>query len=304
MPAFSNKSIQKLGKRIRDGLASDDDFSILEDFRRSRDPDLMEAAQTLSTNLATANMDHVIAGRSKRTKSIVRKLSRPENIGMDLSRMADLVGLRIIVRNRPDQDMVVDLLDKLFPDSKIIDDRDGGENYHRLHVIYAAPSGPLEIQVRTLLQHLWANESETFGENVKGGATTGEIKEYLEELSTLVRDIEQGNLNLRGVSFASRLGKERAPLSFGYRKIHDAFEAVGTSGLTAPATNTFLYVHDIETNEITRKDEYAPSEREEALREYERLSRELRPDRYDVFILNCAQSDGVKVTHSRIYSVL
>ena len=249
-------------------------------------------------------MDHVIAGRSKRTKSIVRKLSRLENIGMDLSRMADLIGLRIIVGNRPDQDMVVGLTGKVFPNSKIIDDRDGGDHYHRLHVICAAPSGPLEIQVRTLLQHLWANESETFGENVKGGAATGEIKEYLEELSTLVRDIEQGDLNLEDVSLTSRLGKERAPLSFGYRKICDAFEAVGMSGVSTPATNTFLYVHDTETNEITRKDEYAPSEREEALREYERLSRELRPDRYDVFILNCAQSDGVKVTHSRIYSVL
>lgn len=265
---------------------------------------MIDTARTLSEELAASNMDHVIAGRSKRTKSIIRKLSRPQNKGMDLSRMNDLVGLRIIVKDRQDQNSVVDSLHAAFPNSEVIDDRDGSDHYHRLHVIYAAPTGPLEIQVRTLLQHLWADESETFGENVKGGAATGEKKEYLEELSARVRDIEQGSLNLEDASLASRLGKERAPFRFGYRAMRDAFEEANAAPTTAPATNTFLCVYDARTNEITRQDEYTPGEREEALREYERLSRELRADRYDVFILNCATSDDVKVTHFRIHSAL
>ena len=265
----------------------------------------MDTAQTLSMELAKSKIDHVIAGRSKRTKSIIRKLSRPENIGMDLSRMDDVIGLRIIVKDRPDQDSVEDLLGDLFPDSRFIDDRDGGELYHRLHVIYSAPSGPLEIQIRTLLQHLWANESETFGENVKGGAAIGEIKEYLEELSALVRKIEKGDLNLEDVSLTSRLGKERDPFRFGYRTMRNAFVEVNANRITMPATNTFLCVYDTQTNEITRQDKYKIVERERALKEYEKLSREyINSDRYDVFILNCATEDGVKVTHFRIYSAL
>lgn len=267
----------------------------------------MDTAQTLSMELAKSKIDHVIAGRSKRTKSIIRKLSRPQNVGMDLSRMDDMIGLRIIVKNRPDQDSVVDLLDDLFPDSRVIDDRDGGELYHRLHVIYAAPSGPLEIQIRTLLQHLWANESETFGEKIKDGSATGEIetKQYLEELSALVRHIEQGALNLEDVSLTSRLGKERDPFRFGYRTMRNAFVGVNANRITTPATNTFLCVYDTETSEITRQDKYDFAERAQALKEYERLSREhINSDRYDVFILNCATEDGVKVTHFRLQGLL
>ena len=299
--------MRQLGKRLRDRSASDEDFSLLDDFRRSRDPDLMNTAQALSKELAASNIDHVIAGRSKRTKSIIRKLSRPQNKGMDLSRMADLVGLRIIVKDRADQNSVVDSLREAFPNSRVIDDRDGGDHYHRLHVIYAASTGPLEIQVRTLRQHLWADESETFGEKVKGGAAIGEKekKEYLEELSARVREIEQGDLNLGNVSLTSRLGKERDPFRFGYRAMRDAFEEVNATRITTPATNTFLCVYDAQANEITRQDEYKIAERDQALKEYERLSREhIESDRYDVFILNCATSDGVKVTHFRIYSAL
>ena len=268
----------------------------------------MDTARTLSKELAKSKIDHAIAGRSKRTKSIIRKLSRPQHVGMALSRMQDVIGLRIIVKNRPDQDSVKDLLANLFPDSRVKDDRDGGELYHRLHVICAAPSGPLEIQIRTLLQHLWANESETLGEKVKARSAIGEIDigEYLGELSALVRNIERGALNLEDVSLTSRLGKDRNPIRYRYRIMQNAFVSVNANRITTPATNTFLCVYDTKTGEITRLDKYDFAERDQALKEYERLSRELSrehidSDRYDVFILNCATEDGVKVAHSRIY---
>ena len=39
-----------------------------------------------------------IAGKLKRTSSSIRKLQRPQNKGMDLTRMSDIAGTRVILK--------------------------------------------------------------------------------------------------------------------------------------------------------------------------------------------------------------
>ena len=132
----------------------------------------------------------------------------------------------------------------------------------------------------------------------------GDVRDYLIELSDLVRNVEQGRVTMEDAALASNLGIARAPLTFGLPNLEKEFGVVAEVDGDAVATNTFIFVHDTETNEIIREDKYNPTEREEALSEYERISRELDPVRFDVLILNCADANGIKVTHPRLFSVL
>jgi len=91
----SGAQLKALGKRLRDGTCTDVDFAVLEELRQELDTVLVATAGEVRTKLN--GFPVVMAGRSKRTRSIVRKLRRPANSGMDLSRMEDLIGLRVVV---------------------------------------------------------------------------------------------------------------------------------------------------------------------------------------------------------------
>ena len=55
-----------------------------------------------------------------------------------------------------------------FETEKIIDRRDGDTNYRAVHILIKnKESIIIELQVRTILQQLWADESETYGEQAK-----------------------------------------------------------------------------------------------------------------------------------------
>jgi len=77
---------------------------------------------------------------------------------MQLSQMQDLAGVRIVVHGGwAAQDEVVETLRALFPNSKIKDRRrEPQHGYRAVHVICELDGRRVEIQVRTLLQHEWA----------------------------------------------------------------------------------------------------------------------------------------------------
>jgi ppGpp synthetase/RelA/SpoT-type nucleotidyltranferase len=301
---FSGNQLKNLGKRLRDGSATKDDHHELAVFRQYRDKSLLTCGLLITTALESANIRFVVGGRSKRTKSIIRKLSRDRNKSMDLSRMADLVGLRVIVADIEGQNRALTKIRSTFDVKREFDDRETSQPYHRVHVIVETETGPVEIQVRTLLQHLWANESETFGERVKEGIMDTRTEVYLKELAKLVRGIDSGQRSIKDAELTTDIGKARAPLSYGFQKLSENFNKYASDGQHENSNRTFLFVHDTETNEITRADEYPNSQREEALREYEALSASLDSIRYDVLILNGANQNGIQITHPRLFSVI
>lgn len=304
MEGFSNKAIQKLGKRLRDGGPTSEDLSKLSMLRRYKFPHLLTVADSISSALVESNIDHVAAGRLKRNKSIIRKLSRPNNRGMDLSRMADLIGLRIIVSDVKTQDKVVDRVAECLPVEKVIDNRKASDPYHRLHLICSTDGGPVEVQVRTLLQHIWANESETFGERVKEGVMSDEIRNYLEELSVAVRTLEWHGMEICNLRLTSELGKARRSLEQKVQTMTSHFEIATRSDSRDYGSRTFIFVHDVDLNQIVSIDEFSRRENNEALDEYDRLTGMLDQNRYDVLTINSAAGGGVRVTHPRLYSVV
>ena len=129
---------------------------------------------------------------AKSTPAIVDKLCRSS---MRLTQMQDIAGCRVVVPDIPAQDWVIARLDQMF-DATVIDRRVKPSNgYRAVHVVVREVGLPVEVQVRTDLQHVWAESSEkladAFGSQLKYGGAPKEIRELLDDFSKMIGDFEQ-----------------------------------------------------------------------------------------------------------------
>ena len=160
---ISQKQINKLGKKFRDSIWSDEDFNFLEEFKKSYDQLLINNSSIISQKLNKNLQNFILVGRLKRTKSIIIKIQRKNNYGMDLTRMSDIAGLRVIVNNLSNQNKAIEIIKSVLNIDKIYDYRKSEQNYRSVHLITKIEDKYLEIQVRTIAQQTWADESEDFG---------------------------------------------------------------------------------------------------------------------------------------------
>ena len=154
MKPTSKTQIDQLGDRIRKGQASDEDVRLLEEYRLS----FAEAYDDVVASVRrTIQLDPT--GRpAKLTKSIIAKLRREK---IRLSQMQDIAGCRLVVRDAVTQTQVVQRLRGELAGARVIDRRkQSSHGYRAVHIIATARNKPVEIQVRTELQHLWAQLSE------------------------------------------------------------------------------------------------------------------------------------------------
>lgn len=297
---FSRKQVQKLGKRLRDGSRSSYDLAMLADYRASFDPVLMELGHSVANILNENSLRAVFAGRSKRTKSIIRKLSRPENQSMDLSRMADLVGLRVIIDSKELQNDVVRLMMEALPiNDALIDYTSREHGYRAVHLIAEIePGKPVEIQIRTCPQHLWAEESEAFGEIVKEGGGDKQYRDYLDDLAHAGKRLDEG-FTPNEADYASPLMNARMPLSGRYPRMLYLYNGATVLSNNVADLNAYLVIYNNQTNELIRIDQFAWTERDEALKEYKRITAFLDEERFDVLFLNSGNKAALAITHSR-----
>ena len=84
----------------------------------------------------------------------------------------------------------------MFPSTTIMDRRDRpSHGYRAVHIIVRPNKRPVEIQVRTALQHRWAELSEkaadTFGIDIKYGGGHTAVREVLDRASETVASFER-----------------------------------------------------------------------------------------------------------------
>ena len=146
---ISQKQINKIGKKFRDSIYDENDYNFLEDFKKSYDQLLIDKTSNVSEIISKKLNNFVLVGRLKRTNSIIRKLQRKNNYGMDLTRMSDIAGLRLIVNNMEDQNLVIDLINNKLSIEKMYDYRDSDQNYRSVHLILKIEEKLIEIQLET-----------------------------------------------------------------------------------------------------------------------------------------------------------
>jgi putative GTP pyrophosphokinase len=96
--------------------------------------------------------------RAKSTAAIVDKLRRES---IRLSQIQDVAGCRLVVSDVVEQDSVVASFRLSFNDIDVVDRRERpSHGYRAVHIIVRVRNKAVEVQVRTLLQHLWAELSE------------------------------------------------------------------------------------------------------------------------------------------------
>mgnify|MGYP001607737613 CR=1 FL=1 len=124
--------------------------------------------------------------------------------------MQDIAGCRLILPDMVVQEEVIERLRRAFAKVVIIDRRQHpSHGYRAVHVIAASRQKVVEIQVRTALQHLWAELSEKLSDvihqAIKYGGGEPRIHDLLMKLSVTIGDFEDLEVNLGGVDSHKQL---------------------------------------------------------------------------------------------------
>jgi ppGpp synthetase/RelA/SpoT-type nucleotidyltranferase len=191
-----------LGKRlVSSERAEPEDIEQLHRLLGAYGPVLAAAVE-----LVAAKVGVVPSSRVKTTGTLIEKLRR--NGGHTLSSIHDLGGMRLVVPGgRVEQDRIVDGVRELFSEAarmpKVIDRRANPvEGYRAVHVIIYPDGYPIEVQVRTQWQHLWAEWFERladqYGRGIRygdppatGGETARDVVAQLIELADQIAAAEE-----------------------------------------------------------------------------------------------------------------
>ncbi len=188
VPLPSKTKLDQLGDRLRRGEFTDDDLRLLDAFRRSFAAGYEEVLAIIKTNMSLEP-----TGRpAKSTTSIIEKLQRET---IRLTQIQDIAGCRLLVSDIASQEETIGLLGQCLTRSTVVDRRSAPSNgYRAVHVVATADGKPIEIQIRTARQHLWAEFSEKMSDivdpSIKYGGGPEDVKALLTEYSELVQDVE------------------------------------------------------------------------------------------------------------------
>ncbi len=187
-PKLSKTQIDRLGNRLREGPPTEEDLVLLDEYRRS----FGEAYETVLGTIREKLLLDPTGRWPKTETSILNKLRRES---IRLSQVQDIAGCRIVIRDMAEQDQVVGALRGVFPSASMIDRRTNpSHGYRAIHIIAKVSGMNVEIQIRTLLQHLWARLSEIFSDGVdpliKYGGGPEKIRQWLAKATASIMKCE------------------------------------------------------------------------------------------------------------------
>jgi len=176
---LSGNQLKNLTIRLRDGKETPDDLHALEDVLLYYQRVLADAHVDIERLCAAMPRAEPMAPRVKTLKTTLEKLNRQPEL-RSLAQIRDLAGLRVVVHGtRADQDDLARQIAELFQDDqrpvKHIDRRvDPRAGYRAVHLEARRDGILIEIQIRTELQHRWAELSERAADKLGRGLRYGE----------------------------------------------------------------------------------------------------------------------------------
>jgi putative GTP pyrophosphokinase len=185
---FSNAQIDRLGERLRAQDFGEAELRLLDEYRRTFGPSYDRFVETIQRITGMP-----VSGRpAKSTSSIIEKLNRES---IRLSQMQDIAGCRTVVSDLSEQDRTVAAIAAEFEDITVLDRRvKPSHGYRAVHLILREDHKPIEVQVRTALQHVWAEMSEKCADiidpSIKYGGGQPDVRVVLDNGAELIQEIE------------------------------------------------------------------------------------------------------------------
>jgi putative GTP pyrophosphokinase len=177
----------RLGDKLRSGKVDADVLTELEAYRNS----FGDAYSHVCARLRALNYE--VTGRpAKSTGAIIDKLKRQPS---RLSQMQDIAGCRVVVDDIFFQRRALLAMETYLDDPQIFDRRlIPSHGYRAVHLVASVNGQKVEVQLRTRLQHLWAEISERFADVVDPGLKYGigdpEALKFLTVTSETIAGIE------------------------------------------------------------------------------------------------------------------
>ena len=209
--ALGKSQIDRLGERLRKHEISEADLNMLREILTEHDGELESVVATLRTLRGRNGEPVAPTPRVKTTTTLIEKLMRDRT---RLSSVRDIAGARIVVGETLDeQDEIVAAIMGQFPGSELIDRRaDPRFGYRAVHVVVRSANCWAEIQIRTALQHQWAEVFERladrvgrqirYGSDPNAGprfAAAQEAVQQMQDLSAQIAEIEDIRFGVRGL---------------------------------------------------------------------------------------------------------
>ncbi len=203
----SKTAIDKAGKLLaQESFSSYEEWissdKIFDEFRQAHLQPLTATTIELQNWFRADDASYVIVQRLKRKPQILKKLRR---LKVRLTQLQDIGGLRIIVDQNSDVDRLIEYItnrlkqQSIISVKRIVDYREKGRDdsgYRATHIILERDGVTLELQIRSRIQHYWAElierTSVIYGYVIKELEGDGSVIEYFKDLSNLFYLIETG----------------------------------------------------------------------------------------------------------------
>ena len=156
---LSNGEIRRLGKAMKLGPLVNSEQEALGELARFWNYQRTEIELSIKSHLS--EIEHEFSYRVKNLNTILQKMNRTT---INLDDMRDVVGIRLVIDGDLNfQELIVNLLESHLAGNKprrINRLRKPMFGYRAIHLEVQFQGGPVEIQIRTSLQHQWAMLSE------------------------------------------------------------------------------------------------------------------------------------------------
>lgn len=204
---FSKKRVRKAGELLRSEASERDQsdelseaLTIAENWRACHSYALQKATMGLRSRvLSSTGKRGDISQRLKRIVTIIDKLHREPTMKLDT--MRDIAGCRAVVRSVGDVRLVQRQWQRSFPADRILRVNDyikipRSSGYRAVHLYVLYDELPVEVQIRSHLQHAWAITLEQIGMrlgfDLKSGRGPQEILDYFSLVAEAMAIDESG----------------------------------------------------------------------------------------------------------------
>jgi ppGpp synthetase/RelA/SpoT-type nucleotidyltranferase len=326
--SLSKTRIDKAGRLLSnppDPLT--EEYLDLEDvfdlYRKTFLPNLTELTSQIQFWLSNNGENYYIAQRLKRKPQILRKLRR---LSVRLTQLQDIGGCRIIVQSNRQVDALKEYIERNIEGAdqlnlvRATDYRAKGRDdsgYRAVHLIIENRGKVIELQIRSMIQHYWAESIERtsviYGSHLKEQEGDPAVIEYFKKLSDIFFELEAGRQpgNAAQVELDKLRGDaERIIELSGKGQVLGAFVnddimktlAQKEKG-SAKGINNWIFVFDWKSGsfitwDIVSKD---PDEAADIYSEYERQYP--TEDQLEVVLIGSSDVSTVRKTHSHYFGV-